>query len=761
MMMTRYWSVVSPAHLCLCAVLHRLGPLTCFFLLSLSPAVRALRNFPADTWVCLETAQAQVLVVAVDNSGVPTQPFALSFADFARSPPGYNLIIQAIAFPMFNDNAPNAATAYRSYRVAQRLQNAHPLVNAGFYFDGASAPSIIYGNITQCEYPSVVPNTRIPMAACTAHYRLSTTLPAIEQAIRSGFTNPTLDVLCQLVNRELTSVVWLDPANGDPQGNPQTRVDIATNLFRKWCIACLNAPVVQSQKNSADVTIWEQRAGTASAGSQEFLVSRMEEPISEPLIKSSAIAQTSGEMVYTQSTIPPGCLHATFITAWAPCGVLTLGSVAAAQNLICSYLSQYYGLSYTMDQWQVYSDVDMGPANLTNIHWYINTPPAQQSNDFFPFQTVPAYQVAHGQVVYSGQPVAMLVGPDERATVLAAAYLSTSDAGWVGITQNYKPILSISDSKAAGTVVIDGRPIPTALTSQVPGTTAFASCRYISNVPGSTPGTVSTTIDFSPYQNNPDYVYVDNVGAPHSVPAQAHFCQFLLLDHTHTLHAARALMDSKLLIAHLLVLCDSVFVSLACPLCRHVSLPHSARDVRLCGPDTALPSCVSLLLTFSCRVLLILRETQTAVAYPPQLTPPTQPKDLAAAAVAKAVKSSSSSSQIDPMAMLKPNPRPTQQFKPKNMGWPHGVPSEVQQQQQQQEQQKKLDGAVAVGASGVAGADLSVQQLPYPVDPFGNNNQPINNDKKSSLPVNTYMLVQSSTQSVMDVKGEVEVMLNW
>ena len=188
------------------------------------------------------------------------------------------------------------------------------------------------------------------------------------------------------------------------------------------------------------------------------------------------------------------------------------------------------------------------------------------------------------------------------------------------------------------------------------------------------------------------------------------------------------------------------------------------------------------------------RETHTAVAYPPQPVPPTQPKDLAEAAVAKAAKNGGSSSgpQIDPMSMLKPNPRPTQQFKPKNMGWPHGVPTT-----HPTTEHKKHDGAV--GSSH----DEKLEQLPYPVDPYGQHNQPIANDNKSKLPVrrhtpavaisatqswlkrkrgpvadacmdcllplfccvpaqvNAYMLVQSSTQSVMDVKGEVEVMLNW
>lgn len=94
------------------------------------------------------------------------------------------------------------------------------------------------------------------------------------------------------------------------------------------------------------------------------------------------------------------------------------------------------------------------------------------------------------------------------------------------------------------------------------------------------------------------------------------------------------------------------------------------------------------------------------------------------------------------MAILKPNPRPTQQFRPKNMGWPHGVPTQAQEEQ-------KADGAAASGED----AESKVEQLPYPVDPYGNNNQPISVDKKSALPVNTYMLVQSSTQSVMDVKA--------
>ena len=469
-------------------------------------------NFPSDTWLCLEAAGATVVVGWVDPATGSVTNAEVSMAELANTV-GCEIVLQAILLPVFLDTVPAASKLLRTYRVAQRLQNAHPLVNAGFFFDRQSAPSIVWGNLTQTNVSNLSSGgDRVPIQTATSHYRLSSDLCAMMLAafINGWAVEPglSLEAVLAAVQSELQSVVF----ESESQGDSATRVDIALNLLRKFAIACMDAPASAAEVATADSSIYAIRTSHASAGSQSFLVSRDEEPVSEPLIKSSALHQTSGLTTYTQSILQEGALHATFITSWAANGELTINPACNPSQLACDYLSEQFGLVYAASQFTVFTSTDLGAANLANASSYSHTPMDRRPSNYFGFETLPSFLLAQGEVVYSGQPIAILVGPDERAVTLVAEFLSTQASQYALIVSTTPPILSIEQSKAAGTVMVNGFPVPTALTAVYEG--SYASLNTISNLPNN-----ASNIDFTSYKSDPRFVYVQGT---HAVPSQNH-----------------------------------------------------------------------------------------------------------------------------------------------------------------------------------------------------------------------------------------------
>ena len=195
---------------------------------------------------------------------------------------------------------------------------------SGAFFFNCSAPSdqsltAVWGNITAA---SCGPGGRgRPTQSGTGHYRLSSQMVvAVYAAWQCGWASPyTLESVLDGVRSELTSVAQGTEA---AQGDIALRCDIATNLLLKFCINSLGAPVSEAESQSVRKSIYAIRTATPSCGSQRFLVNTAEEPVSEPMIKSSAIGQTSGAANYTQTVVPPGCKHATFVTSWSAVGAI-------------------------------------------------------------------------------------------------------------------------------------------------------------------------------------------------------------------------------------------------------------------------------------------------------------------------------------------------------------------------------------------------------------------------------------------------------
>ena len=498
-------------------------------------------NFPSDTWLCLEGALASLLVY------LPSQQAQMQMTFQQVAELCEEFVIVAIYLPLWLDPVAPMGTAssrqatgsvgsppppfFSCARVAQRLQNSHPLINSAIFLYGGSSPSlsVLYGNIgpANCSNTSN-PNGRGALTqVSTAHYRLSSEACAlIIQAWTNGWEGSgyTLDSVLDTVRNELLAAAAGTSANGDIS----LRCDIATNLLLKFCIVSLGASSSPADVSSVASSIYAQRTAAPSRGSQAFLVDcdESEDPVSEPMIKRSALGQTSGAANYTHTLRPNGCLHATFVTSWAACGALHLASAESALANVVTWLSATYGIVCLPTDFTLFTAADLGAANLLNGDlWTFNsTPPAPQSCQQFPTR-----MLASVEVVFAGQPVAILVGPSESVVNQAAEYLQSQEAGYVQVTvdPNNPPILSVADSKARGSIVVDQNPnwvAPTKFLTVSADPTLPGAFKALNSVSRNAAGPCVTPpggIDFSRFQQNPQQYLV--VQGTHAVPAQAHF----------------------------------------------------------------------------------------------------------------------------------------------------------------------------------------------------------------------------------------------
>jgi hypothetical protein len=426
-------------------------------------------------------------------------------------------------------------------RVAQRLQNSHPLVN-GFFFctfdntEPSQAVSAYFGNITLANTPVNGPDQplRPAMAASTSHYRLSreSALMVWQACYQAGWTGEySLDNVMQTVLSELVSVASYPDTSA--QGPIATRCDIAVNLLRKYCITHLGAPAPSGDPFGASIhqSLYDVRTAQPSRGSQSFMVNSSEEPVSEPMIKSSAIGQTSGLANYTHTLVPPDCLFGTFVTSWATAGKLTwLMNPTQAAEAVSAWYNQTYGGAFQPSQWQVWTgqDPSLAKINLMNAYFwtYAATPPSPSS-----YQNFPTYLLANVEVVYNGQPVAIITGPTERAVTLGAEWLGTQASQFFQVDV-VTPILSISDAKSHqatqfspyGTVMVDQNPNFIAATvfnttnavTSAPGHNPYHAINSVSKDPNGP--NANTQIDFTQF----DAETYDVFTGTHAVPAQMH-----------------------------------------------------------------------------------------------------------------------------------------------------------------------------------------------------------------------------------------------
>ncbi|XP_074027296.1 uncharacterized protein isoform X2 [Leptinotarsa decemlineata] len=241
-------------------------------------------EFPSDVFLLLETFNATLVIVDVDNNEILTTP-----EDFIKMDMNKRVIKNIV----LNVLPKRKNYKYLTYKIMPRAQNSHAMVNAGFLLEltnnTVKSARIVYGGIK----PQFV------------HAKNTETL-IIGQKL---FDNNLLRRAYQSLHQEIQP----DNVVGDP--SPTYRKNLAISLFYKFILNI--APQISNRNRSGGTLI--QRP--LSTGVQQFGTQKNEWPLTEPVIKIEARAQTSGQAQYIDDMPDhPNQLFAAFVTAEALAG---------------------------------------------------------------------------------------------------------------------------------------------------------------------------------------------------------------------------------------------------------------------------------------------------------------------------------------------------------------------------------------------------------------------------------------------------------
>ncbi|XP_066141648.1 uncharacterized protein [Euwallacea fornicatus] len=256
-------------------------------------------EFPSDIFLILETVKATLVIV--DTAGNKTIKCPAEFLKINMD----KKVITQIIFPPYKD-----AYCYTSYKVMPRSQNAHAMVNAGFLFQLTNSGIV---QSAQIVYGGINPNF--------IHAEKTESLLKGKQL----FDNTTLQSAFKSLDRELQPD-WVLP---DP--TPAFRKQLAINLFYKGILS-IAPPSKLTNRNKSGGTLLIR---PVSSGTQQIYPNNKLYPLTEPILKLEALAQTSGQAKYILD-LPelPGQLHGCLVKAGAKAGstIVRIDATAALRR---------------------------------------------------------------------------------------------------------------------------------------------------------------------------------------------------------------------------------------------------------------------------------------------------------------------------------------------------------------------------------------------------------------------------------------------
>ncbi|CAG9860743.1 unnamed protein product [Phyllotreta striolata] len=256
------------------------------------------QEFQSDVFLLLETFNADVVVVSMDNSEQVVSPQDFLKLDMTKK------VIKNIVLKAFDDSY-----KFASYKIMPRTQNAHAMVNAGFLVQIQNGivqkARIVYGGIN----PSFV--------------HASSTEKLLKG--KELYNNANLQTA---YNSLYTEIV---PVATPPEPSPDFRRNLAVSLFYKFILKTCPSDKIGSRYKSGG--LWLERP--LSKGSQEYGTIKNEWPLTEPIPKLESLAQTSGQAKYIMDTpLLPNEAFVAFVTAKAQAGsTITAIDATAALKL--------------------------------------------------------------------------------------------------------------------------------------------------------------------------------------------------------------------------------------------------------------------------------------------------------------------------------------------------------------------------------------------------------------------------------------------
>ncbi|KAJ8925555.1 hypothetical protein NQ315_009395 [Exocentrus adspersus] len=263
-------------------------------------------DFPSDIFLLLETFNASIVIVDIQANEESVSPADFLNLDMTKK------VIKQIVFTALDSDY-----KYESYKIMNRAQNTHALVNAGF--------------LVQLNYQTVV-SARIVYGNINPTFIHASNLETFLRG-RILFDNSVLSRAFQVLDIEINPDYVL------PEPTPEFRKLLAISLFYKFVLSITPEDLVSSRNKSGGSLI--QRP--LSKGSQEFGTIPDNYPVGEPVVKVEALAQCSGQAEYIADIADrPSQLFGALVTAKAVANSQIL-SVDASKALALEGVVAYFG----------------------------------------------------------------------------------------------------------------------------------------------------------------------------------------------------------------------------------------------------------------------------------------------------------------------------------------------------------------------------------------------------------------------------------
>lgn len=351
--------------------------------------------FPSDVFLVLATLGATITIASREwSGGRQTYPIM-------ELPAPHDLPADAIALS-FQLPWSNESEQIETFKVSYREQNSHAIVNAGF--------RVSFGR-------------RAVVSEATLFIGGLAHLPSLMSAtaallIGKTWDNATLQLALDALAAEVAEVIVPMPgANFLPPGY---RESLAESLFYKYFLhvaLALTPKAVQPVNRSGG----EVYVRPLSGGTQDIHTYPNEAPLGEPILRTTAFVQASGEQRYTQDIpLPPHGYDSVFVLSDRASAKYRWKNDDGAKGVEKLAIAKFPGVValITSDDIPGVKQVGLG-----------NDDPVLAIND---------------EVIAWGQPVALVVAEDRWIAQRAAMWIQSEMLDYF----DEKPVLTIDEALA-------------------------------------------------------------------------------------------------------------------------------------------------------------------------------------------------------------------------------------------------------------------------------------------------------------------------
>lgn len=271
--------------------------------------------FPSDVFTVLATLGTKVTIGT--HSG--TKEYLLTDMPAVRDLPE-DAVILSFHIPYTRPHE-----IVQTYRIARRVQMAHPIVNAGFRFllskgkdPKVEEATIVYGGLATL-------NQRLPK---TEKFLLGKTLSP--ETLKSAFS---------VLKKEAKGIT----IPMDEEGiTTEYRLQLVENFFYKFFLHVTNVINPDLIKNNMKSAV-NHDVRPLSTGKQEYYEYPELFPLTQPIVKRLSFVQASGEAKYTQDIgLPLGGYHGVMVSSSKAHANFTLTKLTADLNELKELLAHKF-----------------------------------------------------------------------------------------------------------------------------------------------------------------------------------------------------------------------------------------------------------------------------------------------------------------------------------------------------------------------------------------------------------------------------------